>query len=199
MSRRMLSQILPTIALGYCAVVVKGFRSRVTSTLSPLLRSFIGLLAITASLLAVGVCAQISTTSPKAETEPTPEAISSDILRPYLGKWRPTSYSEGLNIGSLTISEDRLALEVGGASVSYEIDRQIANGVFVRVTGRTPANAFPGLTALAFSVAMETVTGPPPGRVTKTRELLRICYWSGSLDQLASKMSKTSCGNAYTR
>lgn len=132
-------------------------------------------------------------------TEPMPQSVASEALRPYLGKWRPTSYGEGLNIGSLTITETELSVEVGGASLSYELERQTSEGVILRVTGRQPDHAFPGIAALAFSVKLETVTGPPPAGITKIRELLRICYWSGSLDRLAVEVTKAPCGNAYTR
>ena len=132
-------------------------------------------------------------------TEPLPQSVASEALRPYLGKWRPTSYSEGLNIGSLAITETGLSVEFGGASLSYELERQTSDGVILRVTGRKPDHAFPGIAALAFSVKLETVTGPPPAGITKIRELLRICYWSGSLDRLAVEVTKAPCGNAYTR
>src|SRR3954453_3013859 len=57
------------------------------------------------------------------------EAASAlSILQPYLGKWRPTSGSEELNIGSLTIAADRLTLETG-PSLIYEFVKQTDDGV----------------------------------------------------------------------
>lgn len=53
-------------------------------------------------------CAADIATKPIVATEPKPEVASTTALKPYLGKWRPTSYREGLNIGSLTISVVRL-------------------------------------------------------------------------------------------
>ena len=142
----------------------------------------------------LSACAQSSTAPATSSTATDAKAA----LQPYLGKWRPTSFSEQQNIGSLTISESSLSIEVGGASVSYELERKTDEGIILRVTSRNPANAFPGLNALAFMVETETVTGPPPAGFTKTRELLSICYLSGSLDRLASGIKKT-CGNRYTR
>jgi hypothetical protein len=137
--------------------------------------------------------------TPAYAAEPAGKVATSIALQPYLGKWRPTSYSEGLNIGSLTISEDSLSLEANGSSLSFVVEQQLDEGVIVRVTGRNPTNAFPKVTALGFSVRKETVTGPPPEGVTKARELLWICYWSNSIDRLALEIKKASCGNAYTR
>ena len=148
---------------------------------------------VAAILLMTSACAQRPTTPAASSTGIDTKAA----LQPYLGKWRPTSYQEGLNIGSLTISVDGLSIETC-SSLTYELVKQTDEGVIVRVTGRKPANAFPGLKALAFLVETETVTGPPPAGVTRTRELLWICYLSGSLDRLASGIKKT-CGNIYTR
>ena len=149
-------------------------------------------LVFAAMLIAVSACAQ----------GPTPPATSGNTtaaLQPYLGKWRPTSFSEQQHIGSLTISESGLSIEVGDASVRYELERNTSEGVILRVTGRKPANAFPKVTFLAFFTEMQTVDSFPPGGPTKTRVLLWICYWSGSLDQLASGIKKAQCGNTYTR
>ncbi len=163
-----------------------------------LLQVFARALILAASLFSAGACAQTSTPSPSAKAKPKTQLAPADILRPYLGRWRPTSYSEGLNIGSLTITEDRFSVEVTGWSVTFVVDRQTDEGVIVRVTDRKPDDAFPGLKALAFTVETETVKGPPPAGITKTRELLWVCYLSDSLDRLASGIKKT-CGNIYTR
>jgi spore coat protein U-like protein len=141
-------------------------------------------------------CAQ----SPTAPATSSTATDAKAALQPYLGKWRPTSFGEQQNIGSLTISESSLSIEVGGASVSYELERKTDDGVIVRVTDRKPDNAFPKVTYLAFLTEMQTVESFPPGGPTKTREQLWICYWSGSLDRLASGIRKASClRNSYTR
>ena len=128
------------------------------------------LLRLQFSLTAVFVV-MLSTASACAQSPTTPATSSTATnakaaLQPYLGKWRPTSYSEGLNIGSLTISVDGLSIETG-SSLTYEFVKQTDEGVIVRVTGRKPANAFSGLKALAFLVETETVSGPPPAGVTR--------------------------------
>jgi len=172
------------------------FCLRSIRSLFPVINSSHLLTAIVAAMLLVtSACAQ-GPTSPAASGS---AAATEAALRPYLGKWRPTSFSEQQNIGSLTISVDSLSIEVGSASVSYEIEQKTIDGVIVRVTGRKPSDAFPNIKALAFSLETQTLTSSPPGGVTKTRELLRICYWSGSIDRLASGIKKASCGNTYTR
>lgn len=161
-------------------------------------RSFARALILAVSLFPVGACAQTLTTPPAGGAGSAQPVVAVDLMRPYLGKWRPTSYSEGLNIGSLTITEKGFSIEATGASVTFVFERQTNEGIVVHVTGRKPVDAFPGLTNLAFMVERETVTGPPPANLVKTRELLWICYLSGNLDRLASGIKKT-CGNIYTR
>jgi len=158
---------------------------------------FVSLTVFVALLSMVGACAQ--TPAPPATSAATTTTNAKVALQAYLGKWRPTSFSEQQNIGSLTISVDELSIEVGNASVSYEIDKQTTDGVIVRVTGRKPSDAFPKIKALAFSLETQTVTNLAPGGATKTRELLRVCYLPSSLDGLALDTKKTSCGNTYTR
>ena len=150
------------------------------------------------ALIAASTYAQEPTMSAVGAAERTSKFDATTILRPYLGKWRPTSYQEELNVGSLTITETEFSVEATGASVTFVIERQTKEGVVVKVTGRKSADTFPRLTNLAFMVESETVTGPPPANLVKTRELLWICYLSGNLDRLASGIKKT-CGNIYTR
>jgi hypothetical protein len=166
----------------------------VTSKPFPLLSSTVRQLAafvLVATLFITSACAQ----GPATPTTPSMDAKAA--LQPYLGKWRPTSYSEGLNIGSLSISENGLSVEVGG-SLTYEVVRKTDEGIILRVTGRTPPNAFPS-NALAFSLETHTITSFPPGGPTKTRQDLWI-YWCSSLERLASGISKASCSkNGYMR
>lgn len=160
-------------------------------------RSFARALILAVSLFPVGACAQTSTTLPAGGAESAPPVVAADVMRPYLGKWRPTSYRTGLRIGSLTISDVGISNEVG-ESLAYEFVRQTAEGVILRVTRRKPDNSFFGAKALAFSLGTQTVESFPPGGPTKTRELLWICY-RDNLDQLASIVMKASCGSIYVR
>lgn len=164
-------------------------------------RSFARALILAASLFSTGACAQAPTTPPAGGAESAPRVVTPDVMRPYLGVWRPTSYSEGLNIGSLTISVDGLSYEVGGASVNYKVVRQTDEGVILRVTDRKPVDPS-AAKAMAFSLETQTVDSFPPGGPTKTRQLLWI-YRCGSIDSLASgfaQATKATCsGNAYTR
>jgi hypothetical protein len=176
----------------------------VTSASFPLLSSTVSRLAafvFAVTLFATTACAQ----GPAAPTNIAAKSAESNataaVLQPYLGKWRPTSYSEGLNIGSLTISVDGLSYEVGGASVSYEVVRKTDEGVILRVTGRKPVDPS-AAKAMAFSLETQTVDSFPPDGPTKTRQLLWI-YRCGSIDSLVSgfaQATKATCSkNAYTR
>lgn len=164
--------------------------SRVLRSLSELRRSLRSVSAV--FLISVSACAQAPATLTPASTD------AKTALQPYLGTWRPTSFAEERKSGWLTISVDRLSLEIG-PSVTYDVVEVTDEGVILRVTGREPADDFRGLTALAFSVKTETVTGPTPGAIPRRRELLRICYWFDSLEWLASEMKRAPCGNTYTR
>lgn len=168
---------------------------RLANILMPLqyLRSFTKNFGVVAFLFTVSACAQNPATSA------TPSIDTKAVLQPYLGKWRPTSFREEMNIVSLTITENTFSFEMDGPSVRFVVDRKIDEGVIVRVTDRKPSNAFPGLTALAFLTETQTLESFPPGGPSKIRELLRVCYWSGSIDQLVSGNKKALCGNTYIR
>lgn len=173
----------------------------------PWVRSLVGSLVLAVSLLSVSACAQNSATLPKAEAEPTARAISSEILRPYLGTWRPTSFSKELHMVSITITDTGLSIETGG-SVAYEFVKKTDEGVIVRVTDRHATNPHLDLThshttAFGLSLEMQTLDSFPPGGPSKTRELLRICYGSGDIDSavkvLISEMKTGRCPDVYTR
>ena len=162
------------------------------------LRTFTKIFGLAAFLFTASACAQDPTIPTASSTATDAKAA----LQPYLGKWRPTSYSEGLNIGSLTISVDGLSYEVGGASVSYEVVRKTDEGVILRVTGYKPVSHPRAAKAMAFSLEMHTVKAVVPTDVTTTRQLLSI-YSCGSVDSLTSGFAqgtKTTCSkNTYTR
>jgi hypothetical protein len=129
-------------------------------------------------LISVSACAQSPAPLAPGSTD------AKTALRPYLGTWRPTSFAEELKSGPLTISVDGLSLEMGPL-LTYDVAEATDEGVILRVTSRKPANAFR--------------TAAPTG-MTWTRESLRICYWSGSLDRLvALGIKKAPCGNTYIR
>ncbi len=169
-----------------------------------------GLLAwlLSAALLfAASACAQEPKTPANAATESTRKVDAATILRPYLGKWRPTSYSKGLYMVSITITETGLSIETGG-SVMYEFVKKTDEGVIVRVIDRHATNPHLGLThshttAFGFSLEMQTLDSFPPGGPSKTRELLLICHGSGDIDsavkRLISEMKTKRCPDVYIR
>ncbi len=157
-------------------------------------------LILVASLLCVGACATSPISSAHSETtdKQSNQVSASEALRPYLGKWRPTSYSEGLNIGSLTITEKGLSLETG-PSLTYEIVEQTDEGVLLHVTSSEPDDRFRGVKALAFSLEIHVIPSFPPGGPPKKRQDLWI-YWCDGLGRLALGISKASCSkNGYMR
>jgi len=173
-------------------------RKRIFQDLPSILTQFSLMAVLMVMLSTASACAQSPATQATSSTATDTKAA----LQPYLGKWRPTSFQRELNIGSLAITDNRLSMEFGG-SVTYELVKKTDKGVIVRVTGRQPANTHPEVTAFGFSLETETVTGPPPARITKTREILRICYGFGDLDyatgQLVSEMKGRRCPYTHTR
>ena len=140
-------------------------------------------------------------------TESDPQIAASEALRPYLGKWRPTSYGNGLYMVSITVTEAGLSIETGG-SVTYEVVKKTDEGVIVRITDRHATNPHLGLThsqttAFGFSLGMQTLDSFPPGGPSKTRELLIICHGSGDIDaavkRLISEMKTGQCPDVYIR
>lgn len=152
-------------------------------------------------LLLAATFAVLAATSAYA-TEPVPQGAASEALRPYLGKWRPTSFRRELNIGSITVAETGFSYESGG-SMTFEFVKKVEEGVIVRITGRQPANTHPEVTALGLSLETKTLTGPPPAGVTRQREELRICYGFGDIDdatkQLVSDMKSGRCPYTHIR
>ena len=140
-------------------------------------------------------------------TESDPQIAASEALRPYLGKWRPTSYGNGLYMVSITVTEAGLSIETGG-SVTYEVVKKTDEGVIVRITDRHATNPHLGLThphtiAFGFVAEKKALTGPPPKGVTRTRDQFRICYGYGDIDsavhELISEMKSGICPDVYIR
>lgn len=117
-----------------------------------------------------------------------------EILKRYLGKWRPTSFAEQQNIVSLSITASDLSLETGG-SLRFEVRRVIDDAVMVRVTERSPG-AFVGTGAMAFLLEEVTTRNVD---ATRTRAVLRI-YWCEREEQLNRGLQSASCSrNSYVR
>lgn len=176
------------------------YKSRSSRSLCSLAFAFMILLFMTSA------CAQNPATSATSSLD-TKSLDTKTVLQPYLGKWRPTSFSKELHMVSITITETGLSIEAGG-SVTYEFVKKTDEGVIVRVIDRHATNPHLGLThshttAFGFSLEMQTLDSFPPGGPSKTRELLLICHGSGDIDsavkRLISEMKTRRCPDVYIR
>jgi len=125
----------------------------------------------------------------------TPEAAQI-ILRPYLGRWVPTSFAEERNIVSLTISATALSIETGGVLKFTDV-REVEHGVVVQAIDqeRPPAEAS---FALGLRLQREADGNDEPRRQS-ARELLWI-YWCDSIRDLSGNVENWRCSkNAYLR
>lgn len=131
----------------------------------------IGLIAVL--LFAIAGCATGETS--EVTNTVKPEATgSADMLRPYLGRWSPTSFAEMMNIGAVTITAANLAFDTEGVMTFLPI-REEARGLVLQVTGSEPPEAFASYPAIGLTMEWPTDEGPGPAE-DRTEEFLWI-YW----------------------
>lgn len=117
-------------------------------------------------------------------------------LRPYLGRWVPTSFAEERNIVSLTISETALSIQTGGV-LTFVAIKQVEQALIVQAIDHElpPAEA-------SFALGLRLEREPPTNSAAKqesARELLRI-YWCDSIEDLSGTVEQWQCSkNAYVR
>lgn len=131
---------------------------------------------------------QVSQAPTKADAKSEAQLAPSEVLRPYLGMWRPTSSKLELNIGVVTLTETSLSEGLTSDSVTYELVTTTDNGVIVSVTGRHPPTAYSEVTALGFSLKTKTLDSFPPGISPVSQELLQICFGFGTRDYAIRKL-----------
>jgi hypothetical protein len=124
-------------------------------------------------------------------------AASADMLRPYLGRWSPTSFAEQMNIGALTISATGLSFATEEA-MTFTLGRREARGVVLEVTGSEPPEAFASYPAIGLTMEWPTDEEPRPGE-QRTEEFLWI-YWCDRSDKLSGDVAAWQCShNSYRR
>jgi len=122
---------------------------------------------------------------------------AAEMLGPYLGRWRPTSFAEEMNVVSLTISATGLSVETGGA-MTFTAVRQEARGVVLQITGREPPTSFAAYEAIGMTIEQRTYEGPTHGE-QRTQEFLWI-YWCDRSDELSGSVEAWQCShNRYRR
>ncbi len=146
--------------------------------------------------LAICGCAAEGVSPAPTQTTPAPASDAGKMLQPYLGTWRPTSFAEEMNVGSLTITASGLSIATGG-SLTFQLMRREGEAVILRVTGQKPASASsPG--ALAFKLEQQVRKNDVTG-AESSRQLLWI-YWCDHLEDLAAGLASSSCSrNRYVR
>lgn len=118
---------------------------------------------------------------------------SAEVLRPYLGRWRPTSFAEQQNIVSLTISATELSLQIGGVLTLSNVTQQNGAVVMQWVSREPPMESG------ALGLVLEQERQTNSAAQEPTREFLRI-YWCDDIGQLSGGRETWRCSeNLYMR
>lgn len=150
---------------------------------------------ILASLFAAVGCVAGSQND-KASAVITDVADAEGMLRPYLGRWIPTSFAEERNMVSLTISPTNLSIQTGGV-LSFSSVRQAEGAVVMQAIDPARPGA-EGAFAIGLRLAQQQRMNSVSGQESN-RELLWI-YWCDSLEQLTGSVEDWQCSqNSYFR
>jgi hypothetical protein len=156
--------------------------------MNPLRVLLIALLCLTAG------CAATETHERPATVKPAALGWA-ETLRPYLGRWRPTSFAEQQNIISLTIGATDLTFEIGG-TWRFSTVSQRDGAVVVQWTSHAPpAQDRAGVMGFVLQQQKQTDSAGQPS----TEEVLWI-YWCDNLSDLSGEVEHWHCTkNLYMR
>lgn len=150
-------------------------------------------LLIALLFLTVG-CAAKETNESSATAKPDVVAWA-ETLRPYLGRWRPTSFAEQQNIISLTIGATELSFETGGTWRFSNVSQR-DGAVVVQWTSHEPA-AEEGSGGMG--LVLERQKQIDSAGQESTEERLWI-YWCDNISKLSGGIETWKCSkNLYMR